>query len=43
MQLAPNIKLFLAEAGELSRFTGRFLSSASNPAMKLQNLSGNVL
>jgi phospholipid/cholesterol/gamma-HCH transport system permease protein len=35
MQLAPNIKLFLAEAGELSRFTGRFFKQCFKPRYEI--------
>ena len=35
MQLAPNIKLFLSEAGELSRFTGRFFNQCFKPRYEI--------
>ncbi len=38
MSLAPNLKLFLAEAGELSRFTGHFFKQCFKPHYEIAEL-----
>ena len=38
MSLAPNLKLFLTEAGELSRFTGHFFKQCVKPRYEIAEL-----